>query len=93
MIRHVVLMRFSDPADAPLAKERLDQLPAQIPTLLTMDVGLDVIGSEASYHLVLVSTHEDLEGLAGYQSHIAHEEFLAWVRPRLGTRAVVDAEF
>jgi hypothetical protein len=92
VIRHVVLLRFHDLADAPEAKARLEQLPAGIPTLLTMDVGLDVLPTEASYDLALITTHDDLAGYQAYVDHPVHQEFLAWVKPRLAGRAVVDSE-
>lgn len=84
-------MRFTEPFDAPEAKRRLDQL-AGLDCVLSLEVGLDVLGTEASYHLALVTTHEDLAGLTAYQQHPSHEQFLEWVRPRLSARAVVDAE-
>ena len=92
VIRHVVLMKLTDPADAPETAERLRALVGRVPEVLTLDVGLDVMRTEASYDLWLVTTHESTEALAGYQVHPAHEEFRAWVGPRLAARAVVDSE-
>ena len=92
MIRHVVLLRFADPADAPEAKQRLEALTGRIPALHALEAGIDVLRTEASYDLALVTTHDDLAGLDAYQVHPEHQEFLAWVRPRLAARAVVDAE-
>lgn len=92
MIRHVVLMRFTDPADAGEVKARLDALVGVVPELLSLQVDLDVLRSDASWDLALVSTHADLEGLKAYQSHPAHVAFLEWMRPRLSDRASVDAE-
>jgi hypothetical protein len=91
VIRHVVLLRFTDLADLPEAKERLEALLAPVPTLLTMDVGLDVLRTEASYDLSLITTHDDLEGFRAYVDHPVHQEFLAWMRPRVSARAVVDS--
>jgi hypothetical protein len=89
VIRHVVLMRFVDETDAPEAKLRLEALA---PLAVSMEVGLDVLRSEASAHLSLITTHDDLAGLKAYAQHPDHEQFLAWVRPRLAARTVVDAE-
>jgi hypothetical protein len=91
VIRHTVLMRFSDPAHAPEAKARLDGLIGEVPSLLSLQVDLDVLRTDASYDLALVSTHEDLDGLAAYQQHPAHVEVISWIRPLLSARAVVDA--
>lgn len=90
LIRHIVLMRFTDPGDAALAKAQLDAMPAQIPSLLSLRVGLDIVRSESSYDLVLESTHEDLSGLEDYVGHPVHQAFREWAAPRLAARAVVD---
>ena len=92
MIRHVVLMNFTDPADAPEAAERLRALAPQIDQIASLDVGVDVVGSDVSWHLALITTHPSLAALTGYQSHPVHQEFGAWVRPRLAARAVVDVD-
>ena len=92
MIRHVVLMKFIDPGDAAEAAERLRALAPQIDEIDTLDVGLDVVGSDVSWHLVLTTTHTSLEALTGYQRHPVHQEFGGWVRPRLADRAVVDVQ-
>jgi hypothetical protein len=92
VIRHVVLMRFADPNDATEVRRRLLALPADIPQILSMDVGLDVLRTEASYDLALETTHESLDALKAYQAHPVHQAFLQWLRPRLRDRVVVDAE-
>jgi hypothetical protein len=85
-------MKFTDPADAPEAADRLRALAPQIDEIATLDVGLDVVGSDVSWHLVLTTTHSSLDALSGYQKHPVHQEFGAWVRPRLADRAVVDVQ-
>lgn len=92
MIRHVVLMKLTDPADAPEAKARLEALPAEIPQIRSLEVGLDVLRTDASYDLWLITTHDSAETLGEYQTHPAHDDFRAWVGPRLAGRAVVDSE-
>jgi hypothetical protein len=92
VIRHHVLMKFTDPDDAPEALRRLEALTGEIPTVLSLEAGVDVLGGEVSWDLALVTTHPDLEGLQAYQVHPAHAEFGAWVRPRLAQRATVDVE-
>jgi hypothetical protein len=92
VIRHVVLMKLHDPTDAPEAKSRLEALPAQIPQIRTLEVGLDVLRTDASYDLWLITTHDDRDALTAYQEHENHREFRAWVGPRLAARAVVDSE-
>ncbi len=92
MIRHVVLMKFAERANAAEAKARLEALPADISEILSLEVGIDVLRTEVSYDLALVTTHESIATLKDYQGHPVHEAFGEWVRPRLVARAVVDAE-
>ena len=92
MIRHVVLLKLSDPADAAETVQRLQALAGRCAGLLTMEAGLDVLRTEASYDVALVTTHTDLDGLRAYAEDPVHGEFLAWVRPRLSGRVVVDSE-
>jgi hypothetical protein len=92
VIRHVVLLKLTDPAEAPETVERLHALRGACAGLLSMDAGADVLRTEASYDVALVTTHDDLAGLQAYAADPVHQEFLAWLRPRLAARAVVDSE-
>ena len=92
MITHIVLMKFADKANVTEAKKRLEELPAGIPQIKSLTVGLDVVGSEVSQDLALITTHDSLEDLKGYQSHPVHVEFGGWLRPLLESRVVVDYE-
>ncbi|MCC5578387.1 MULTISPECIES: Dabb family protein [Microtetraspora] len=90
MLTHVVLMRFTDREDAPKAAELLQGLRGRVEQIRDLVVGLDTVGSPVSYDLCLITRHESLEELTGYQEHPAHLEVAAWLRPRLAARAVVD---
>ena len=90
MIRHVVLMKFTDAADAAAAAERLRALASRIDEIADLHVALDEVGSDVSWHLVLTTLHDSLAALQAYQAHPVHQEFGSWVRPRLAARAVVD---
>lgn len=90
MLTHVVLMTFADPADASEAKERLEALTGRIAALRSLHVALDRLGLPGSAHLALTTTHDDENGLRAYADDPAHQELLAWLRPRLTGRVVVD---
>jgi hypothetical protein len=92
LITHVVLMTFTDPADAAEAKRRLEALPPLVPSVRSLHVGLDVLGAPGSAHLCLTTTHDSPDGLRAYAEHPAHVELLGWLRPRLAARAAVDYE-
>lgn len=92
MLTHVVSFTFVDRADREECRDRLEALVEQIDALLTLTVGLDVVGDSGAADLVLISTHDDIDGLRAYQQHPAHQEFGAWLKPRISARTVVDFE-
>ena len=92
MLTHVVTFTFAEAADRYEAQERLEALPPQIPAILSLTTGQDLLGDPGAAHLVLITTHDDVAGLRAYQEHPVHEEFGAWVRPRLSGKSVVDFE-
>ncbi|WRZ88220.1 Dabb family protein [Streptomyces sp. NBC_01007] len=91
MLTHVVLMRFKDPADAPEARRRLEQLAPLVREIRSMTLGLDVLGTPVSYHLSMITSHAGPDELAAYQRHPEHLLLAEWLRPRLADRAVVDS--
>ncbi|WP_436529416.1 Dabb family protein [Actinoplanes sp. HUAS TT8] len=90
MLVHVVLMKFADAGDAAKAKLRLEDLADVVPAIRSIEVAVDELATEVSWHLHMRTTHRDVEDLLAYQSDPAHKEFGAWVRPLLVSRAVVD---
>lgn len=89
-VTHFVLMRFTDDADAAEAKQRLETLATDVPSVRSLDVRLDTLGSPTGHQLALVTTHDDADAYRAYQAHPAHIAVLDWLRPRLSDRAVVD---
>ena len=57
MLTHVVLMKFTDPADATEAQVRLEALVGNVPPIPTMVVELDTLHTETSYDLLMTTTH------------------------------------
>ena len=89
MVKHVVCQKFADKKDAATAAEILRALMGQVPSLRSMEVGLDYLGSERSYDLVLIATFDDEAGLKAYDKHPKHEEVRAFIRAhRTGTVSV-----
>jgi hypothetical protein len=92
VLTHVVTFTFTDAEDRHEAQARLEALPPCIDAIRSLTTGLDVLGDPGAAHLVLITTHDDVAGLRAYQDHPVHEEFGAWVRPRLAGKTVVDFE-
>lgn len=99
MIHHVVAWRLKDSAlgndktaNARLLKEKLEALPAQIPGLLRLEVGLDFSATENSSDVVLVTSFAAKADLAAYQVHPAHKAVGLFVREIVAERRMIDYE-
>jgi len=92
VLTHVVSFTLADPADADEAKARIEALGPQIDAIRSITAGIDVLGDPGAAHVVLISTHDDVQGLRDYQEHPVHQEFGAWIRERMTAKTVVDFE-
>lgn len=100
MIRHVAVFRFAPEFSSEQREDwmrMLRALPAAIPELRSLSVGVDVLGGAASHEMAIVADFDDLDGLAAYTRHPAHQEVLrvsAEVKTSLATvdYEVVDPE-
>jgi len=80
MVKHIVVWKLKNEAhgndcqtNATLIREKLLALREQIPQILTLEVGFDVSRSAISGDVVLYSEFGDMNALAEYQVHPAHE--------------------
>ncbi len=93
MITHLVCFQFRDPAaDLDRAAAMLESLPPKVPQIRHYEVGRDMVGSERSYHLALVSTFESLDDLRSYQAHLDHVEVATFLREACSHMVTVDYE-
>ena len=69
MITHIVLFKLSDPRPETIAATRdlLVSMDGTVPQLLYLEVGVDIIRSERSYDLALVTRFDSLDELKAYQ--------------------------
>lgn len=96
MIKHLVLFRFREDAgsaaiDAIIAG--LNGLPALIADIRSFQVGRDILRSERSYDLALVSDFVDLAALERYQVHPEHQKVVALVKQAASSVVAVDYEY
>lgn len=95
MITHVVLFKFkpeTTPAEIEQLTEGLGALPQQIEEIREFRFGTDVVRSERSYDLGLVSSFEDLDALQSYQIHPDHQKVVALVKVIASSVVAVDFE-
>lgn len=93
MLVHVVLFKFKPETSAGQA-DRLEAglkgLPALIAEIREFRVGTDIVRSERSYDLALVSAFDDLAAMQRYQVHPAHQEVVALVKACCAGVVAVD---
>jgi hypothetical protein len=93
MLTHVVLFKFkpeATPDQAARLEAGLKGLPALISDIREFRVGRDVVRSERSYDLGLVSAFADLAALQRYQVHPAHQEVVSLVKALCSGVVAVD---
>lgn len=95
MIKHIVVWDFPE-ADKPkqmnAMKSLLEGLPDLIPEILSFEVGLNLVESERSRDMVLVSEFESLETLKIYAQHPEHQRVVKELN-KTGAKAIaIDYE-
>lgn len=93
-LTHVVLFKFKQPSDEVLQKAAglLRGLSGQVPQLISIEVGLDVLHSGRSYDLALITRFASLADLDAYQVHPEHVKVLDYLRGVLSASVAVDFE-
>ena len=95
MFTHIVFFRLKDQSAASMtaAKEKLLSMDSRIPQLRGLEVGVDVIRSERSYDLALVTRFDSLADMQAYQIHPCHEgEILPYMKGVSASVVAIDYE-
>jgi len=92
MVKHIVMWKLRDKADAIEIKTRLEALAGKIPGLLHIEAGIDFLESEQSADVVLYAELENRAALESYQSHPEHQAVVPLVKAAAIARTVVDYE-
>lgn len=76
MITHIVFFKLaeSSPEKVQAVQEVLLSMQGKIPQLLHLEVGVDLVRSDRSYDLALVTRFASLGDLQAYQIHPYHAE-------------------
>ncbi|MDF3127788.1 Dabb family protein [Kiritimatiellaeota bacterium B1221] len=99
MITHIVQWKVKD-QDADLDKKGilekiknlLEELPAEIPEIISLQAGINEKPSDAASDIVLLSTFAGWQDLEAYQVHPAHVAVGAYLKTVVTERRVVDFE-
>ena len=99
MIKHIVMWKVKKeitltPDEVALQfSEALQPLVGQIEGLISIEVGADLLKTDASYDIVLVAIFNDLASLAAYQPHPLHIKVVeAIIKPCVANRVVIDIQ-
>ena len=93
MIVHIVMFKFNkEDKDENLlmVKNRLEELVSKIPTLKSMEVGIDFNQSDRAYDLSLYSTFDTKDDLKVYASHPEHMKVVELIKNVTTESKVVD---
>lgn len=94
MITHIVFFKLKDQTSAKAKEARnvLLAMDGKIPQLRHLEVGIDVVRSERSYDLALITKFDSLEDLAAYQAHPVHQDVVQYIRSAAESSVTVDYE-
>lgn len=95
MITHIVFFKLGNPTpDAIIAvRDKLLGMQGKIPQLRHLEAGIDVIRSERSYDVALMTRFDSLEELQAYQIHPLHAgEVIPYMRSVCSSIVAVDYE-
>ncbi len=96
MLKHIVMFDFKDAEgrsaieNATIAKEKALALMGIVPTLRSMEVGLNEVESVTCHDFVLIATFDDIEGLKAYDEHPEHQKVVSHIKATAHNRQAVD---
>lgn len=95
MITHIVLFRLKErtPEGVEKARDLLLSMDGKVEQLRHLEVGLDLIHSERSADIALVTKFDSMEDLQAYQVHPYHaNEVAAYMRSVCASVVAADYE-
>lgn len=75
MIRHIVLFKIKDEYkdEIPQLVANFNGMKGRIEGMLELEAGQDVLHSDRSYDLALVTVFDSMESFQAYQTHPVHQ--------------------
>lgn len=95
MVTHIVLFKLADPTPENMAatRDRLLSMDGKIAQLRHLEAGVDLIRSERSYDVALITRFDSLADLQIYQGHPYHAgEVLPYMKSVCSSIVAVDYE-
>ncbi len=95
MVTHIVFFKLTDPTPANIdaVRDKLLSMEGKIAELRHLEAGVDVIRSERSYDVALITKFDSLADLQAYQVHPYHAgEVIPFMRANCSSIVAVDYE-
>jgi hypothetical protein len=95
MVVHIVTFKFKEEnkkANIIQAKQMLENLMGAVPTLRSMDVGINFSPEERAMDLSIITAFESKEGLEAYAIHPEHLKVVDFIKTVVEYSKVVDYE-
>lgn len=97
MLKHIVMWKLKESAlgkgraeNAQILKEKLENLVGKIAEIRSLQVGINVKGSDMAYDAVLISAFENEEALEIYKNHPEHVKISTFCKEIRESRTFVD---
>ncbi len=95
MVVHIVMFAFKDENKAQhiqQAKQMLEALMGAVPTLKSIEVGVNFSDEERAMDLSIITTFDDRAGLDAYAVHPEHLKVVTFIKEVVAYSKVVDYE-
>ncbi len=93
MIKHIVMWKFKDEvaeSDKLEMKRQLEALNGVVPSLVDIEIGLNVATCPPAMDMVLTTEFKTTDDLNAYVAHPEHQKVVTFVKTLICDRAVVD---
>jgi hypothetical protein len=96
MIVHIVMIKFREmegkEENIAKAAKMIRELEGKIPSLKSIETGINFSGEDRAMDLVLRAVFDDREGLEAYAIHPLHRKVVDFIGKVAGSSKVVDYE-
>ena len=96
MVTHIVMIKFKETKDKEQnikrAKELIEDLIDKVPTLRSMEVGINFANEDRALDLALIAKFDDREGLMEYANDLEHKKVIEFIKSVSEYSKVVDYE-
>ena len=83
MLVHIVMFKFKEEnkkANIIQAKQMLENLMGAVPSLRSMDVGVNFVEADRAMDLSIIAVFESKEGLDAYDVHPEHQKVVTFIK-------------